>query len=405
MFSPIRKITQPNRRHGLYAFLLAPLILVSGAVSGQSVNATKGGKGLQFISADSVFSTKINLRVQTLYVGDYDLTAKEYEDQVQIRRARLKLEGFAYRPDFEYKVELGLSNADLAGGTKANSNTANMVLDAYVKWNISPQLSLLFGQTKLPGNRDRVISSQKMQFVDRSLLNARYNLDRDVGLQLHHEFSLGPVVVREKGAISMGEGRNITVANAGGYDYTGRLEVLPFGEFKGEGDYVGSDLAREETPKLALGVTYDFNKGASRERGQLGNFFSQQRNLKTFFADAMFKYKGFSAMAEYANRKASDTPIVETDALTGDVTKTFITGTGYNLQAGYLFKNNVELAGRFTYIDPEAVIQREDNRQYTLGLSKYILGHTVKAQTDVSFLREQHAWTNLMYRFQFEVGF
>ncbi|WP_240337134.1 porin [Rufibacter psychrotolerans] len=390
-----------------YAFLFATVfMLLTETVCAQSVNKTKGGKGLQFVSADSLFSTKINLRIQSLYVGEYNLDSEEYTDQVQIRRSRLKFEGFAYGPQFEYKLELGLSNSDIGGGNqRANNNTANIILDAFVRWNITSNLGLVFGQTKLPGNRERVISSQKMQFVDRSLLNARYNIDRDAGVQLHHQFAVGPVVFREVAAVSMGEGRNITADNVGGYDFTGRFEVLPFGEFEGDGDYVGADLAREETPKLAVGVTYDFNKGASRERGQLGSFLSQQRDLKTFFADAMFKYRGFSAMAEYADKRSSGSPVVETDPVTGDVTDAFFTGTGFNIQAGYLFKNNFEIAGRYTSINPEALTQDAENKQYTLGLSKYILGHTVKAQTDVSLLREQQDWSNLMYRFQFEIGF
>jgi len=213
------------------------------------------------------------------------------------------------------------------------------------------------------------------------------------------------VVFREIAAITMGEGRNITVDNAGGYDFTGRLEVLPFGEFEGEGDYVGSDIYREQTPKLAVAVSYDLNKGASRERGQLGRFFSQSRDLKTVFADAMFKYRGFSAMAEYAYKQSSGSPVVETDPVSNEVNGAFFTGTAFNVQAGYLFHSNVEVAGRYTAVNPENITQREDQKQYTLGLSNYILGHTVKAQADVGLLRETQTWIQLMYRFQFEVGF
>ena len=56
-------------------------------------------------------------------------------------------------------------------------------MDAVLKNHINENWSLWFGQTKLPGNRERVYSSQELQFVDRSLVNARFNLDRDVGVQ------------------------------------------------------------------------------------------------------------------------------------------------------------------------------------------------------------------------------
>lgn len=386
-------------------FLLLSLFLSPFFVSAQSINTTKIGKGIQFIAADSSFSVKLGARIQSLYQFQYNYEDDSFEDEFQIRRARLKLDGFVYSPKLVYKIELALSNSDIGGNVQSeNNNTANIVLDAVAKWNFAKNFNLWFGQTKLPGNRERVISSQKLQFVDRSLLNARYNIDRDLGMQLHHEFEVGKLLFREVASISMGEGRNIAVANKGGHDFTGRVEVLPFGEFKGEGDYFASDLEREEKPKLAVGITYDYNSNASRERGQLGAFFSEQRDLKTVFTDAMFKYQGFSLMAEYADKRSSGSPVVETDA-DGNVTEAFFTGKGYNIQAGYLFKNNIELAGRYTAVTPEASTQREDNTQYTLGISKYLAGHTVKVQSDISLLKEKSENSNLMYRFQVEIGF
>jgi len=409
MFSPLTNrffLSGRKKRYSLLAGCLLLIPFLSTKVQGQTINTTKGGKGLQFMAADSSFAVKINARIQSLFVvGGQNLDQETYNDEFQIRRTRLKFEGYAFNPKLEYKLELGLSNSDIGGGLQpANNNTANVILDALVRWNISDNFSLWFGQTKLPGNRERVVSSQKLQFVDRSLLNSRYNIDRDAGVQLHHQFEAGKVVFREIASVSMGEGRNITVENTGGHDYTGRVEVLPFGEFTSEGDYVGSDISREPTPKLAIGVTYDYNDNASRERGQLGNFFSQQRDLKTVFADAMFKFKGFSAMAEYANKKTSGSPVVESDK-TGKVTKAFFTGSAFNIQGGYLFRNNFEIAGRYTNVNPEAITQRKENNQYTFGVSKYLMGHTVKVQSDVSLLNEHTEANDLMYRFQVEIGF
>ena len=47
-----------------------------------------------------------------------------------------------------------------------------------------------FGQGKLPGNRERVISSGNLQQVDRSLLNSLFTIDRDFGFQLRHHFNI-----------------------------------------------------------------------------------------------------------------------------------------------------------------------------------------------------------------------
>lgn len=263
------------------------------------------GNGIQFSAKDSSFYMKMGTRFQTLYEGELGLIDGGWNERFLIRRARLKFDGFVYHPTLEYKIELGLSNQDIGGGDlRQNNNANNIILDAVLKWNFYKNFTLWFGQAKLPGNRERVISSQDLQFVDRSFLNSYFNIDRDAGIQLHHWFKIQNVVFRQIGSISMGEGRDVTVNNAGGRDYTVRLEILPFGEFENDGDYVGGDLSREEKPKLAVGITYDQNNGASKEGGQLGRYLDAERDLKTLFIDGMFKYRGSSLMFEYANKVA-----------------------------------------------------------------------------------------------------
>ncbi|EJF11730.1 MULTISPECIES: porin [Pontibacter] len=384
---------------------LFTICLSTFSTQAQTINKSTFGKGLQFIAADSSFSLQLGARFQLQYQGGYDPNTKNWEDRFLVRRSRLKFDGFAFSPRLVYKIELGLSNSDIGSDVPDVTNNAdNIILDAVAKWALTPNLRLWVGQTKLPGNRERVISSQKLQFVDRSLLNSRFNLDRDAGLQLHHEHQLGQVVLREIGSISMGEGRDITVNNSGGYDYTGRVEILPFGEFKGNGDYVSSDIEREQTPKLSLAASYDYNNNAAREQAQLGDFLSETRTLRTWFVDAMFKYRGFSAMGEYANRKAPGGPVVLRDEF-GDVAETFVTGTALNLQAGYLMPSNWEVAGRYTDYNPTAETGLRNQEQYTLGVSRYIVGHSLKVQSDVTFTQEAEREDQTQFRLQMELAF
>ncbi len=332
------------------------------------------------------------------------------ESNFLVRRARLKFDGYAFTPKLKYKLELGLSNRDISGASKFTNNAPRYILDAVMKWNFSGNFELWFGQTKLPGNRERVISSANLQQVDRSLLNKRFNIDRDLGIQLRHHFNLSDkFVVKEVLSIAQGEGRNVTTGNLGGYQYTGRLELLPFGDFTSKGDYKGSDLKRESTPKLAFGASYDYNNNAVKTRSNQGSYMETdtgfyETNITTLFLDAMFKYKGFSFMAEYADRDVKDPFAKNSDgSLTGDIVQV---GNGLNLQTGYLLKNDWEISGRFTNIELDKTITgKNQEQQYTLGVSKYIVGHSLKVQSDVSYLDVIGGNNELMYRLQFDIHY
>jgi len=366
----------------------------------------KFGKGITVVAADSSFAMRFSARFQTLYSGSLNTGDGSYDDALLIRRSRLKFTGFAYSPKLKYKIELGMSNRDIGVEPLRQNNYANNIIyDAVLVWDFYKNFELWLGQTKLPGNRERVISSQSLQFVDRSAVNAYFNLDRDIGVQLRHQFALNNIVFREILSVSMGEGRGVTVSNTGGYDYTLRGEILPFGEFTGDGDYFSSDLLREEEPKLSIGVTYDFNKGASREGGQLGNYLPENRDLSTVFVDAIFKYQGHSMLMEYANKTAPDGHVItllnENDE---PVTYTFDTGDGFNIQYGYLFPNNLEISGRYTQVDPEGEVSINNFEEYTFGVSKYIVGHSLKIQSDVSLITEAPLDDELRFRLQVEMA-
>ena len=383
-------------------------------VTAQETNAPKFGKGLfNLVGKDSTFTMKIGARMQFLSTNNWtieDGSLNNPETNFSVRRARLKFNGFAFSPKLKYKIELGLSNRDLSGASEFTSNAPRYILDAVVKWNFHENFELWFGQTKLPGNRERVISSGNLQQVDRSLLNSRFNIDRDLGIQLRHHFNLSEkFVVKEAFSIAQGEGRNITTGNIGGHQFTGRVEFLPFGNFTSKGDYSGSDLKREKNAKLAIGVTYDHNNNAVKNRSNQGSYMVTntgfyETNINTVFIDAMFKYQGFSLMAEYADRDAGDPFAKNLDGtLTGDEVQV---GNGLNLQAGYLLTNDWEVSGRYTNIELDTNITGNKlENQYTLGVSKYIVGHKLKIQSNVSYLSKGESNNGLMYRLQFDIHF
>lgn len=403
---------------------MATLVIISfNSINAQEISDTSFGKGLiNFVAKDSSFSVKFAPRFQVRSISSWDHDGNQYgspEHNFIVRRSRLKFDGFAYSTKLKYKIELGLSNRDISGANQFNRNTPRYILDAVIMWNFAGNWELWAGQTKLPGNVERVVSSANMQLVDRSLLNSRFNIDRDLGIQLRHKTNLGgDFLMREKLSLSQGEGRNVTEGNEGGLQYTARLEFLPFGTFQSKGDYSQSDLKREAKPKLMVGLTYNYNQDAVRERGFAGDYMFNndgtslyETDQTTVFADAMFKYNGFSFMGEYAKRTADEEVATNADGTlatdadgnpTGDIV---LTGNALNLQAGYLFKNNYEIAARYTTTNYESITNRDPERQYTLGFNKFVVGHKLKVQSDISYTTVDGNEDNITFRLGFDIHF
>ena len=231
-----------------------------------------------------------------------------------------------------------------------------------------------------------------------------------MGFQLRHHFKLSEnFIVKEALSMAQGEGRNVTTGNLGGHQYTARVELYPFGNFKSKGDYKGGDLKFEEKPKLAIGFSYDYNNDAVKTRSNQGSYMANDTgfystNISTLFIDAMYKHNGFSFMGEYALRDASDPFAKNSDgSLTGDEVQV---GKGLNLQTGYLVSKTLEVSGRYTNIDWDSdVTGKGAENQYTIGLSKYIVGHKLKVQTDVSYLDLATSTNQFMYRLQVDIHF
>jgi phosphate-selective porin OprO and OprP len=364
------------------------------------------GKGLGIGSPDSLYLLNIRFRVQNRWgmtsMSDTDLRLDEVE--ARVRRLRLRFDGFVYDRRLTYVIQLSFTRGDMDFDVLG---VPNVVRDAMVFWAVSDRLTIGLGQTKLPGNRQRVNSSGDLQLVDRSIVNAFFNIDRDFGGQIYYNNKIGQGVYVLRGALTSGEGRNSNSSDRG-LAYTGRLEWLPLGWFTGGGDYFEGDLLRESTPKLSLASSYSSNRNSVRTGGQLGRFLYVSRDINTFMADALFKYRGYAFAAEWIQRSAPEGPVTEN--ADGDVRYVYA-GRGQTYQSSYLFHNNLEVIGRFSQVVPSRDIRvyEPQTTHYTLGLTRYLRGHRVKLQTDLTYEINRYQEIpadirNWQLRFQVEMG-
>jgi hypothetical protein len=222
-------------------------------------------------------------------------------------------------------------------------------------------------------------------------------------------------------AITNGDGINVFNKDHGGLKYGGRIDYLPFGLFNNFGQYRQADLVRELTPKFVVGAHYSYNQGISDRRGsQSGQIIyldiNNQELLPDYVqygVDFLFKYKGYSVLGEYINA-SSRIPggITQRLRIDGTTSTNFqvngiqdvasyingrmMLGEGYNIQGGYVFKNNISIDGRFAYLKPDANSFLSNptfyNRShyYTVGITKYLArNYGAKIQLDCSYINSK----------------
>lgn len=368
--------------------------------------------GLGISTPDSSWSINIRFRVQNRFLmntaSDEDLSPKSWE--ARVRRCRLSFTGHMYNPKWSYYLQLSFSKGDMDWSmTDASTinNSPNVVRDAMIFYRPSKHWQFGFGQGKLPGNRQRVVSSGALQFYDRSPANANFTFDRDFGFFSTYNNKIGQHFVwLFKSAITSGEGRNSTTSNSG-LAYTGRLELLPFGNFSEGGDYFEGDVIREEKLKMSLAGSYCLNDMSARTQGQLGKDLYQAKSTHGYEADLLIKYRGFALASEYL-RRDTDNPVTKS----GNNTINVITGDGINTQISYCFKSRLELAARHTLVTPHNDLYGKMNQQeqFGVGVTKYLMKHKFKIQGNVFYNRERDLKTAteknkyLFAAFQVEAG-
>ncbi len=365
------------------------------------------GKGIGITSPDSLFQMNIRFRMQNrvTYLNEEGETPA-YDGQ--IRRLRLRFDGWVGNPKFLYAIQLSFAPGDV--GEVQEGENINIIRDAVVFYRPSEKWSLSFGQTKLPGNRQRINSSGALQLTDRTINNARFTIDRDFGFQAHYlNEKLDKPSYNLKAALSTGEGRNVTDQADDGVALTGKVELFPLGAFQRDGTNFEGDLVRESKPKLLLSGAFQQNNLAKRTQGQLGEDLFAPRTMRSVLLDAMLKYNGFSFMSSYMSRTTSDTPITVNPLDPNDI-RFVVVGSGFDYQLSYLFPNDYELIGRYSIqkLGSEIKTLLPNTKEYSFGVTKYLREHAFKLQAEINYddldFADGTNRQNWYFRLQVEMG-
>jgi hypothetical protein len=338
------------------------------------------GRGLLVKTADERFSLGLRARAQFrdtfVHSGDTDT------NELQVRTLRLVVHGNVLVPELRYNIQLAF------GGGDFERDSSSPIFDAFVEYTRWRDLNLRAGQFFVPFDRARTIREFALQFVDRQQVVRELSLDRDVGLMLSSSnlFGLGDRLAYNL-FIGGGEGRNRFGAQKLGPLAVARLTLRPFGAF--DDDQEG-DLSREKRPRLAVGFAGARNLATHRQNSTYGTTLALGTTDYTNAAvDVVFKYAGFSLLAEGLWRRANVNSLQGTTTSGAPAQEWTRSGYGYFVQGGLLVHPNVEVVGRWEQLfarrdtDPQFVqLAETQGRQVAGGVNLYVNGHAFKLQSD-----------------------
>ena len=369
------------------------------------VVASYGKKGFRLETRDGNWQTNLQWRFQFRLTwptsGDprqVDDFASNEEVTFENRRLRMKIGGHGYRPWLKYYFEVDLQPTRDAddSSTSASARVIDWRVDI-AKWE---QLGVRVGQWKVEYNRERVDSSGRQEFVERSIVNRIFTIDRQVGASLRGRLFEGTHAdMRYYAGVYTGEGRGVR-NDDDNMMYVGRLQWNFLGRDLG---YRQTDVERTERPTGSLAIAASTTTGkctrwSSGGCGNLDGFEApalpttrqSQYRVHQAVGEFAFKWQGFSTQQEFHWKRVVDRSVTTSSALHD--TDFY----GLYAQTGYFFNEIVdwvpeelELAFRYGFVREANETDRlktNSRSEYTVAANWFFWGHNNKITVDYSYL-------------------
>ena len=364
------------------------------------------GSGIEFNFDDSTHIFKIGGMAQSRFLNTSLVDSlSESLNYFGIKRSYFNLSGSLNNGQFSFLIQ-------------TNFSESFPLLDAWIGYHPNENISLFFGQRMSPfNNLSMQIMEYNLQFASRNFLSQSFtDLGREFGVFLEGKFNLGNIGIKPSIAVTSGDGTNSFGENSldndqGGFKYGGRMNIYPMGFFKTNNELVGHDVSKENNLKLLIGGASSLNIGSSHKIGEghynenyLDNatfmFFDSigDRKLPNYlknYVDILIKYKGFNILFEYVNTAAynlhgsylnsGSSVLLEPT----QISQYLVLGNAYNVQGGYLFKNDWSIDAKYgqsfyEFEETYSLLQNYDSMG--AGITKYFSNRAVKTQLMANYL-------------------
>jgi phosphate-selective porin OprO/OprP len=364
-----------------------------------STNVSYGKRGFELNTDDGKFGLAIQNRIQFRYAEPFDADPKSLEEinkdssSFMIRRARTKLSGHAFQPWIKYYMQYDWSQPVL--------RDLSLTIDKY-SW-----AQVRFGRGKVTYNNERVTSSANQQFINRSIVNDIFTVDRQQGIEVKGNLFAGTWhdVTYWAGAFT-GEGISERTNDDNKLMYSGRLQWNAMG---GEIKFSQSDTEFHDHAALNIAIAANTNRSRctafetdsnscrtitdlnsigqnryaslSPSNGQI-KVSSGQYEINQMMEEINYMYKGFSLLHELHHKKIRD-------VITNDEVKLL----GGFVQAGYfphgifnIVPRELEIAGRYAYVDMDTDRSHDKRTELSTVINYFVDGHANKASIQLSRL-------------------
>lgn len=355
---------------------------------------------LRLESRDGNYAMEIQHRLQFRYAWPFDQDPRSPADldretsSFMVRRARFKLSGHAFRPWLEWYLQYDWSQPVLR--------------DFSLEVNRVPWIRLLVGRRKVFWNDERVTSSGKQQFVNRSIVNDLFTVDRQQGIQLFGRlFPDSLADMTYYAGVFAGRGVGERLNDDVRMMYAGRLQWNTLG---GEMEFSQSDLENHLQPVLNLAIAGATNIGdctafetdqrscralpTPRSDGtpfgdpaEPGAVAEGQFRTDQLMAEARFKWRGLYAKHEFHLKRVRDRKLAPGMAGRETVLRGSLTQLGY-FPHGLIaaIPEELEIAARFAHVEPVTSVDGYFQSETSGVINWFFAGHANKLSLEASWL-------------------
>ena len=292
-------------------------------------------------------------------VGSADGTSVAFS----VHKVRPYLQGTVFKPWLKYKFEFELGPLK----TDATNNVNNSRLtDAFVEFAKFPAATLRVGQYKVPFGLQELTSDTRQEFVDRSIVNSKFAVSRDIGLML-----LGNVWDKKFGyqvGLFNGSGQNNPQEDQKQM-YAARVWIDPLGEYK------LFEAANDASGKNVLHVGLGYRGGEVMRGTATAGVFEDADNETAANFEIAWRWSRLFAMGEY---------FIQKDEQKNPAAGADVKAQGWHAQLGVMVQpKKHELALRYAQVEPDKSVADAEQTEMRLVYGYFIKGHNLKIQADL----------------------